>query len=180
MRIISGQYKGSNIIGYDIKGTRPTMDRVKESLFAMIQNNIKNSICLDLFAGSGNLGLEALSNYAAKCYFVDNNYDIVQVLKQNINKIKIKEEYVLIDDDAFKALKLFKDNNLKFDLIFLDPPYELNLINKSLDLINEYDLLSKDGLIVCEFESEIVTLDNYEIIKQKKYGTKNIYIIKKH
>ena len=69
MRVISGKYKGKNIMGFNIMGTRPTMDRVKESMFGMIQNNIKNSVCLDLFAGSGSLGIEALSNGAKMCYF---------------------------------------------------------------------------------------------------------------
>ena len=73
MRVISGKYKGKNLIGFNIDGTRPTMDRVKESLFGMIQNHIKNSVVLDLFAGSGSLGIEAISNGAAKCYFIDNN-----------------------------------------------------------------------------------------------------------
>ena len=73
MRVISGKYKGKNLIGFDIDGTRPTMDRVKESLFASIQDYVSDSIVLDLFAGSGNLGIEAISNGASYCYFVDNN-----------------------------------------------------------------------------------------------------------
>ena len=81
MRVISGKYKGKNLIGFDIDGTRPTMDRVKESLFGIIQNYIKDSVILDLFAGSGSLGIEALSNGASNCYFFDNNI-------QHINKIK--------------------------------------------------------------------------------------------
>ena len=73
MRVISGKYKGRNIMGFNVMGTRPTMDRVKESMFGMIQNNIKGSICLDLFAGSGSLGIEALSNGAQECYFIEKN-----------------------------------------------------------------------------------------------------------
>ena len=83
MRVISGKYKGKNLIGFDIDGTRPTMDRVKESLFAMIQGYIKNSVALDLFAGSGSLGIEALSNGASGCYFVDNNKELIDIIKQN-------------------------------------------------------------------------------------------------
>ena len=78
MKVISGIYKGRNILGFDLDGTRPTMDRVKESLFGMIQNNIPNSICLDLFAGSGNLGIEALSEGANFCYFCDSNHKAYQ------------------------------------------------------------------------------------------------------
>ena len=82
MRVISGKYKGTFLDGFDIAGTRPTMDRVKESMFAMIQTNLKNSVCLDLFAGSGSLGIEALSNGAKYCYFVDNSADIYKILKK--------------------------------------------------------------------------------------------------
>ena len=82
MKVISGILKGRNIEGYNIDGTRPTMDRVKESLFAIIQNNIKNSIVLDLFAGSGSLGIEAISNGANTCYFIDNNKEVIKVLNQ--------------------------------------------------------------------------------------------------
>ena len=88
MRIISGKYKGKYITGFDINGTRPTMDRVKESLFGMIQDYISDSSCLDLFAGSGSLGIEALSCGAKECYFVDNNINIINILKKNINTIE--------------------------------------------------------------------------------------------
>ncbi len=81
MRVISGKYKGKKLIGFDIDGTRPTMDRVKESLFGIIQNKIKDSIVLDLFAGSGSLGIEALSNGAKMCYFVDNNIELINIIK---------------------------------------------------------------------------------------------------
>lgn len=88
MRVISGKYKGRNIKGFDIIGTRPTMDRVKESLFATINNKLKNSVILDLFAGSGNLGIEALSNGSVEAYFVDNNKVAIKVIKDNIRDLK--------------------------------------------------------------------------------------------
>ena len=87
MRVISGKYKGKKIDGFDIEGTRPTQDRVKESLFGIIQNDIADSICLDLFAGSGNLGIEALSNGASECYFIDNNSKCIDIIKKNLNGI---------------------------------------------------------------------------------------------
>ena len=80
MRVISGKYKGKKLDGFNIEGTRPTMDRVKESMFALIQNEIKDAICLDLFAGSGSLGIEALSNGAKKCYFVDKNQIAIETI----------------------------------------------------------------------------------------------------
>ncbi|MBE6144374.1 MAG: 16S rRNA (guanine(966)-N(2))-methyltransferase RsmD [Firmicutes bacterium] len=177
MRIISGKYKGRNIEGYNIIGTRPTMDRVKESLIGIIQNKLKNSVCLDLFAGSGSIGIEFLSNGASSCYFVDNNKKVIDTIKMNINKIKIEEESHLVLNDFHKALKLFKERNIKFDIIFLDPPYQNNYIQESLKIILEYNLLNKNGIIICEYEVEDFSC-SLEIIKEKKYGSKKIRIYK--
>lgn len=172
MRIISGKYKGKKLHGFDIDGTRPTMDRVKESLFGIIQNDIKDTTCLDLFAGSGSLGIEALSNGARECYFIDNSDKVLPILKQNVEGINgayiIKKHY----NDALK------DFNTKFDIIFLDPPYKDNLIQKALDDIIKFDLLNKKGIIICEYENEQFSCP-LEIIKEKKYGTKKIRIYRK-
>lgn len=179
MRIISGKYKGKKVDGYTIDGTRPTMDRVKESMIAMIQNELYDSNCLDLFTGSGSVGLEFLSNGAKSCYFVDNNQNVIDVLNKNVKLINIKEEYKLIKGDFQEVLRRFKENKIKFDIIFLDPPYKFNYITPSLKLINDYDLLKDNGLIICEYEDELINYVNYEIIKEKKYGSKSISIIKK-
>lgn len=179
MRIISGKYKGRNVEGYNIDGTRPTMDRVKESMIAMIQNYIPDSICLDLFTGSGSVGLEFLSNGAKKCYFVDNNFKVIETLNKNILNLKIQEAYELIKGDYEKTLLNLKTNS-KFDIIFLDPPYKMNYISNCIKLINDYDLLNEEGIIICEYENEVIDTTNYKIIKEKKYGSKNIMILKKN
>ena len=180
MKIISGKYKGRNIEGYDIVGTRPTMDRVKESLFATIQNYIDDSIVLDLFSGSGNLGLEALSEGAKYAYLVDHNFKAIKTINKNLTTIGIKETEA-INMDYKKALSYFKDKNIKFDLIFLDPPYNTDYIEKSLELISEYNLLNDDGLIVCESDdlSRIVYNEMYKAVKDKKYGDKYVVLLKK-
>ena len=175
MRVISGKYKGKNLIGFDIDGTRPTMDRVKESLFGIIQNYIKNSIVLDLFAGSGSLGIEALSNGAKECYFFDNNIELVNIIKKNT--IGINGTHIM-KSDYKNSLELLKNSNIRFDIIFLDPPYKLNLINDCLEKIYEYNILNSDGIIVCEYENENIITDKYDLTKEKKYGTKNIKIYK--
>ena len=172
MRVISGIYKGKKLNGFDIDGTRPTMDRVKESMFASIQNYIKDSVVLDLFAGSGALGIEAISNGANVCYFVDNNKVSVDVINQNTKDIKNK---IILNKDYKQALKYFYDNKIKFDLILLDPPYNTDLLNNSIKLIEEYELLQKNGVLVCEFEKGIVKT-NYKLLKDKKYGSKYVYI----
>lgn len=179
MRIISGKYKGKKLAGFNIDGTRPTMDRVKESLFAIIQNNIKDSTILDLFSGSGNLGIEALSNGAKYAYLVDKNYKAVNIINNNIKTIGINNCSVF-KSDYKEALLYFNNNNIKFDIIFLDPPYKTNYIEESIKLIDEYNLLESDGLIVCENDSidRIVYSDRYSCVKSKKYGDKWVVILK--
>ena len=173
MRVISGKYKGKQLQGFDIEGTRPTMDHVKESLFGIIQNKVKDSICLDLFAGSGSLGIEALSNGAKKCYFIDKHKEISEILKNNLKGI---ENSIILKKDYASALIELKGK--KFDIIFLDPPYQYNLITPAIELIIKNDLLNDDGIIVCEYETEIIKTD-LELIKEKKYGSKMIRIYKK-
>ena len=174
MRIISGKYKGKNIIGYDIDGTRPTQDRVKESLFAMIQEDLIDSKVLDLFAGSGNLGIEALSNGADTCYFVDKNKKCCDAINKNLIGI---ENGIVLNEDYNDALSYFKNNNIKFNLIFLDPPYNLDCLDDILNKIIEYNLLEESGLVICEYEYDnFKEYSNLKIIKDKKYGYKNIRI----
>ena len=175
MRVISGKYKGKNLEGYNVVGTRPTMDRVKESLFGSIQNYVKDSTSLDLFAGSGALGIEALSNGGDVCYFVDNGKEIKKFLQTNLKGI---EGAIYIDHDYQKALSILKDKGIKFDIVFLDPPYHEHLINNALKLIKEYDLLEINGIIVCEYVDEEIKDYGYQLLKNKKYGDKYINIYK--
>ena len=177
MKVISGKYKGRNIEGFTIDGTRPTMDRVKESLFAMIQNYINESNILDLFSGSGNLGIEALSEGAKSAVLVDSNFKAIKVINNNIKTISIDNVKVL-NMDYKKAIEILDE---KFDIIFLDPPYKTNYIEESIKLITKYNILSDNGIIVCESDSldKIVYDDNYRSIKDKKYGDKYIVILKK-
>ena len=175
MKVISGFLKGRNITGFNIDGTRPTMDRVKESVFASIQDYLKESIVLDLFAGSGNLGIECISNYAKFVYFNDKNIASVKVIKKNLSNFNILNAKVL-NHDYLKCLNTLDE---KFDLIFLDPPYKMNVISNILDIIIKKDLLTKNGLVICESESEI-TYNNYELYKFKKYGSKKVYILRRN
>ena len=172
MRVISGKYKGKTLVGYDVIGTRPTMDRVKESLFGTIQNYILNSVSLDLFAGTGALGIETLSNGGKECYFVDNGPKIKKYLQTNLKSV---ENAIFLNMDYKQALNYFKENNITFDIIYLDPPYHEHLINYSLELIDNYNLLNHDGIVVCEYVDEKINC-SYELVKNKKYGDKYINI----
>lgn len=179
MRVISGFYKGRIIDGFDIDGTRPTQDRVKESLFGSIQNYIDESIVLDLFSGSGNLGIEALSNGAKYCYFVDNNKEAIKVISNNLSKINIKNSEVL-NKDFKEALNYFKENNIKFNIVFLDPPYKDDYIDYSIDYLLNNNLLENNAVIVSEFENNIKQdYVDLKILKEKKFGYKKIVIFKK-
>ena len=178
MKVISGLYKGRNLDGFDIDGTRPTMDRVKESLFATIQNYIPNSIVLDLFSGSGNLGIEALSNGSKFAFLCDNNIKAIRAINNNIKKLGINNIEV-INMDYKKCLHFLYNKNIKIDLIFLDPPYNTNYIEESLKLISDFNLLNDGGLIICESDNldKIIYPNTYKSIKSKKYGDKYIVLL---
>lgn len=182
MKIISGTLKGRNIEGYNIEGTRPTMDRVKESLFGMIQDYIKDSTVLDLFAGSGNLGVEAISNGAKIAYFIDNNPEVIKVLNKNIANLDIQSKSRVILSDWKKALNTFATQNIKFDLIFIDPPYAYDVYEKILNKVSTLNLLSDNGLIIMEYSNLHLptTYENLTLYKERNYGNKsiNIYIKK--
>ena len=177
MRIISGKYKGRVLKGYTLKGTRPTMDRVKESLFASIQDYLDNSVCLDLFAGSGNLGIEALSMGSREVVFVDKEYMACKTIKSNLDMLDNNLNTTILTMDYLKAIdKLYPK---KFDIIFLDPPYKTDYIEKSLKKISELNLVN--GIVVLESDSldKLNFSDYYDEIKTKKYGDKYIRILKR-
>lgn len=181
MRVISGYLKGRNIEGYNTIGTRPTMNRVKESMFATIQNYIPNSIVLDLFSGSGSLGIEAISMGANKCYFVDNGKEILNILNKNINNLNIKDKTTIISKDYKESLLYFKNNNTKFNIILVDAPYKMKVMNEVIELVNKYNLLEDNGLLVLEYSIDILN-DNYtnlKLLKSKKYGDKYVNIYQK-
>lgn len=178
MRVISGFLKGREIKGHNLEGTRPTMDRVKQSMFAMIQDDIKESICLDLFAGSGSLGIEAISNGASFCYFIDKNKVPFETIKYNLNNFNIANQSKVMLMDYKKALTFFKESNIKFNLIFLDPPYQGKMIDDILNYIDENNLLYPSGQVICEYSSDQLN-DNYgrlSIIKERRYGDKMVRI----
>lgn len=179
MKIISGIYKGRNLTGFDLKGTRPTQDRVKESIFSSIQGYLPDAVVLDLFAGSGNLGLEALSNGSKFAYFNDFNKKAVSAINKNIELLKVENAKVL-KLDYKKALAYFKENNIVFDIVFLDPPYKEKIIEDIVTYLLENDLLNNDAIIVCEYEYDFDDeFDNLKILKTKKYGYKFVKILAK-
>ncbi len=174
MKIISGKYKGRMLKGFNIEGTRPTMDRVRESLIATINPYLKDAVVLDLFAGTGSLGLESLSNGAKKAIFVDKNKICINSIKETATKIKVEEEIVLLNKDYAVALKEVG----KVNIIFLDPPYHEKILNRAIKKIEDLDILEANGLLVAEYDKEKPTC-SYELLREKKYGDKYIAIYKK-
>ena len=181
MRVISGYLKGRKLEGYNTPGTRPTMDRVKESIFASIQNYTDNAIVLDLFCGSGSLGIEAISMSASKCYFVDNNKEILNCLNKNINNLDIKNKSIIINKDYKEALLYFKENSIKFNIVLVDAPYKLKVMEEVIELINDYNLLNDNGILVLEYSFDKLKngYQNLVLYKNKKYGDKYVNIYKK-
>ncbi len=179
MKVISGTLKGREIEGFHLIGTRPTMDRVKESLFAMIQNDIYDSCVLDLFSGSGNLAIEAISWGAKYAYCNDKSLDAYRMIYKNVEKFQIGDKVSVTHFDYKKALLLFKEQKLSFDLIFLDPPYHTDYVSESLSLIKKYQLLKSGGKIICEVDDigRIPSVITWKVLKQKKYGDKFVVIL---
>ena len=179
MRIISGKYKGRVLKGYTLKGTRPTMDRVKESLFATINEYVNNSVCLDLFAGSGALGIEALSMGAREVIFVDKEYIACKTIKSNLEMLDANTNTTVLNMDYLKALERLYPK--KFDLIFLDPPYKTDYLEKALEKIEELKLITDTSLVILESDdiNKLTFSDYYIEVKTKKYGDKYIRILKK-
>ena len=179
MRVISGKLKGRNIEGYNIVGTRPTMDRVKESIFGMIQGFVNEAVVLDLFSGTGNYGIECISNGSNIVYFNDYNKKCIDIINYNLSNMNVLDQGVLTALDYKEALKYYKKNNIKFDLIFLDPPYKEHIINEIMDYLLENDLLNSNGLVICEFISkEDYLSDKIKLYKERKYGEKYVFIYK--
>ena len=175
MRIVGGKYR-HRIIIYpdDATHTRPTKDRVREAIFSAI-GDISNARVLDLYAGSGAMGIEALSRGASHCTFVDISPVAIKTIKENLNNLKIdNNEYEVIKNKDINAIESFKN---KFDLIILDPPYEEGQYELIINLLKEKDLLNEHAIIVMEANRSI-KLENIDYIKNKEYhyGEINVFI----
>ena len=144
MRIITGTCRGMKLRSLEGLATRPTADRVKEGMFSAIQFEIEGRKVLDLFAGTGQLGIECLSRGAKEVTFVDQSREAIAIVKQNLKSCGFEARVVQSDSIDFL------ERGEKFDLILIDPPYATNLIDKALQIINSVDILTESGIIVCE------------------------------
>ncbi|WDI78470.1 16S rRNA (guanine(966)-N(2))-methyltransferase RsmD [Candidatus Purcelliella pentastirinorum] len=177
IRIISGKWKGKKIIIPNIKTLKPTKDIIKETLFNWIEPYIYKSSCLDCFAGSGSLGLEALSRNASSVIFLEKDINIIKILKKNIKKLKILNTKIINTN----AIKWIKKNEKKYNLIFIDPPFQTNLITEITHKIEINKCLKNESLIYIEQnnKNKNITLPKNWIIYKTNHSKNITYSIYK-
>lgn len=180
MRIITGEFRGRVIKAVPGDNTRPTTDKVKETVFNRLGQYFDGGNALDLFAGSGNLGLEALSRGIEKCIFVDSNNQAIKIIKENIATLKVENRCEVYRVDAFVAMQKFSLQEKKFDLVFLDPPYGKISISELLESLSRLNLMNDNAVVMCEYsvgiEVEFETF-GYTELKRGTYGTIEVLIL---
>lgn len=177
MRVISGYLKGRKLKCIEGLNIRPTTDRIKESVFNIIQFYIQDKTVLDLFAGTGSLGIEAISRGATSATFIDNDKASINILKENLNSTGILSKSIIVNSD-YKSFLASKKNT--FDLVFLDPPYNKNIIDDCLSLLVLNDFLNNNAKIVieCDVKDQVnIDENSFEILKNVNYGRTKIIVL---
>lgn len=179
MRIISGKARGTKLYTLEGETTRPTLDRVKESLFNIIQEKIVGSSFLDVFSGSGAIGLEAASRGAKKVFLCEKDKNAIEVIKKNIEKTHLE---VTLYETSFE--NMLEKINEKFDIIYIDPPYKTNLVYETVNKLINLNLLKSDSLIIVETDEEerveqALKNLNFNIIDKRKYGRVHLIFLNK-
>ena len=176
MRVISGMLRGLKLESLPGLDTRPTLDRVKEALFSMLFDRCTDAVGLDLFAGSGALGIELLSRYGRECTFVDASDQAIGIIRKNIAKAHLEDKAHISGEDA---LSFLRRTDARYDLIFMDPPYASGLYEDVLSLIKDRGILAPGGYITCECDASYnISCEGFEVIKDKTYGKVRVCILK--
>jgi len=176
MRIVAGKYRGKKLKDFELESTKPTLDKVKESIFNLIQFDVVGAVVLDLFSGTGALGVEAISRGASTVHMVEKNLQAVKIVKENLNGIEGDFKVYCKD-----YLDFLNSINIKFDIVLLDPPYNTDYGINAIKVLTEKNLLNDNAIIIFE------TAENKEIdfanlpfeIKKKKYGKVSVYKLEK-
>ncbi|MBR3623871.1 MAG: 16S rRNA (guanine(966)-N(2))-methyltransferase RsmD [Selenomonadaceae bacterium] len=170
MRIITGSAKGTRLLSPKNDGTRPTADRIKESVFNILGDRVRERVVLDLFSGTGNLGIESLSRGAKSATFIDFATD--KLIRENLKRAHLEEKGEVFRADVFKKLKTFEAKRREFDLIFIDPPYFKNLSQKTMEFLNFSPIFSGNGIIVVEYGigEKFSNYDKLENFRDVAYG----------
>ena len=181
MRIIAGRARGRKLLSPATYETRPTLDRVKEAMFSMIQGYIPDATVVDVFAGTGSLGLEAASRGAKECYLFDKSSVTFPILKKNVYNLKFEDFCHPLNIDAYEGLKILAKKGKVFDIIFIDPPYCKEMIPEAIKVIKKNNMLDNNGIIVTKIDSIEEIYEGYENIiltKSRKYGNTTVCFYK--
>ena len=178
MRVITGTARGVPLKAPKGMDTRPTMDQVKEGIFSAIQFEVEGRRVLDLFAGSGQMGIEALSRGASHAVFIDAAKESVQVIRENLQRTQLTQVSTLLQSEAIAYLDRCRE---KFGLIFLDPPYQSGMLNSALNKISEIDILSESGIIICEYAMDRPPKvpEGLELGRSYRYGKTGVALLRR-
>ncbi len=172
MRVIAGEAKGRKLLSVPGRATRPITDRVKESLFNILGGQVVNALFLDLFAGTGSVGIEALSRGARRAVFVERNRQALKVIAENLKMTGLTDRAKVVSSDVFKFLRGEFDE--KFDIVYIAPPQYKGLWARTLLALDERELLADEGLIIAQIHpKELASLDlkSLQLADQRKYGS---------
>ena len=180
MRVIAGSAKGHKLVAPKSNATRPALDRVKESIFSILFN-VTDDIVLDLFAGSGSVGIEALSRGARQCTFVEKDHHALDAINKNLQRCHFAEQSIVLAKPVEVARKILAKNQTKFNLIFVDPPYERNLVNPTLTWLGSSEILDKSARIVIEHHPHepIKAIPGLILTDQRQYGQTSVSFMQK-
>lgn len=182
MRVIAGTCKGRRLTAVPGQNTRPTTDKVKESMFNIIGPYFDGGNVLDLFAGTGALGIEALSRGAASAVFIDKNDRAFSIVRRNVEDCRFTEQSLFLRLDAKKALSVLAEKDMRFDYVFLDPPYRLHIVPELITHMLDLQLLSPDAVIVAETEADEegeIFADQLELFRNNRYGDTMVRFFRK-
>ena len=177
MRVVSGTARGCKLQPVPGMNTRPTTDRVKENVFNLIQDHVRGARALDLFAGTGQLGIEALSRGAQSCDFVERDKAAYAVAEKNIRAARVADRAALHRAEAAEFVS--RAGRRQYDLIFLDPPYGGVILENALLQIETFDILSTDGIIICESAVGDRFAHGFEVVRERRYGATMITVLRR-
>ena len=175
MRIIAGTLKNRRIKSREGRETRPTLERIKEAIFSIIGEKVAGAKFLDFYSGTGNVTFEALSRGAERAIMIEEDKDTLRVIIENVNHLGVENKCRAYKNDVFRAAEILARKNEKFDIIFMDPPYQDNVTKKVLKVIDKANILAEDGLIICEhhlLEDLEDNIASFRKTDERKYNKK--------
>lgn len=180
MRIIGGKYRSRKLVTLEGLNTRPTLDSTKEAIFSSLGNYLPDFVVLDVFGGSGALSLEAISRGAAKAYIIDLSSDAIRIINTNVNNLQVSDQVTVLQGPYDKVIR--KLNRHKFDLVFLDPPFRMKVIDELIEYLTSNEMINDGGYIMAEYPREDYIRKDYPGYRVKLcryYASSEILILEK-